>query len=262
MAMLAVIGGTGLSSLNGFSDPQSVSMATPFADAEVQVEKFIVHGEPLVFIARHGAQHTTPPHKVNYRANIWALKELGVTGVIAINAVGGIDQKMAPGVFMIPDQLIDYTYGREHTFFTGGQEQVTHIDFTDPFAPPMRELIRQAGTRANTDLSTNRVLVDGGVYGVTQGPRLETAAEVKKLQRDGCDIVGMTAMPEAALARELALPYASLALSVNWAAGLTDKEISLDEIRVVVSEGMEYVIALIEQAVMLNARVGSTGGSN
>ncbi len=249
--MLAVIGGTGLTTLTGFSQHGQLAVDTPYSDAPVVITQYLLGDLPLAFLARHGAQHTVPPHQVNYRANAWALQHVGVEGVVAINAVGGIRQDMAPGAFMVPDQLIDYTYGRAHTFFADDLQQVTHIDFTEPFSPSMRGLLLAAAATVNAKLSTPRVLGGSGVYGVMQGPRLETAAEVRKLQRDGCDIVGMTAMPEAALLRELEIPYASLSLSVNWAAGLTESEITLDEIRAVVEEGMDFVSAVIEQAVLL-----------
>lgn len=249
--MLAIVGGTGLSRLSSFASQTAKEIATPYADSPVVVELFAVAGETFAFLPRHGSEHTVPPHRVNYRANIWALKEVGATGVLSVNAVGGIHEQMAPGAFMVPDQLIDYTHGRISTFFDTGLEQVTHIDFTQPFDAAMRQLLLQAAEEVNTEMPKARSVVDGGVYGVTQGPRLETAAEVRKLQRDGCDVVGMTAMPEAALARELELPYASLALSVNWAAGLVPGEITLSEIRAVVAEGMEFVGGVIESCVRL-----------
>jgi len=249
--MLAIVGGTGLSRLSSFTSQGVKEIATPYADAPVVVELFAAAGETFAFLPRHGSEHTVPPHRVNYRANIWALREAGATGVLSVNAVGGIHGQMAPGAFMIPDQLIDYTHGRISTFFESELEHVTHIDFTEPFDAQLRRLLLQAIAEVNAGLPEARTVVDGGVYGVTQGPRLETAAEVRKLQRDGCDIVGMTVMPEAALARELELPYASLALSVNWGAGLVPGEITLNDIRAVVAQGMDFVGSVIECCVRL-----------
>jgi len=263
--MLAIIGGTGLSrlaELENFNADSHESVQTPFADAPVNVECYSVHDKPLYFLPRHGAEHSIPPHQINYRANIWALSKLGVKGIVAINAVGGIHDEMAPGAFMIPDQLIDYTHGRAATFFEQDSSaqsestqteatlaQVTHIDFTEPFDARVRQLISNAANSVNSRLTEARVVLEEGVYAVTQGPRLETAAEIRKLRQEGCDIVGMTAMPEAALARELELPYASLALSVNWAAGLVPGSITLDEIRQVVTDGMHFVGAVIAECV-------------
>lgn len=249
--MLAIVGGTGLSELSSFSSQGVNEIATPFADAPIVVQLFAADGETFAFLPRHGSEHTVPPHRVNYRANVWALREAGATAVLSVNAVGGIHEQMAPGAFMIPDQIIDYTHGRASTFFEADLEQVTHIDFTEPFDAQMRRLLIRAAGEVNDGTPNARTVVDGGVYGVTQGPRLETAAEVRKLQRDGCDIVGMTVMPEAALARELELPYASLALSVNWGAGLVPGEITLNEIRAVVVEGMDFVGSVIESCVRL-----------
>ena len=247
--MLAIIGGTGLSRLGFLESDGSQDVLTPYSETPVQVELFTIAGKPLAFLPRHGKDHALPPHQINYRANIWALREAGASAIVAINAVGGIDEHMAPGAFMIPDQLIDYTHGRASTFFEGELQQVTHIDFTEPFSQSVRELLVRATLHANGSGADAKAVFSHGVYGVMQGPRLETAAEIRKLQRDGCDIVGMTAMPEAALARELAIPYGLLALSVNWAAGLVPGEITLEEIGRVVEEGMEFVAQVIQHCV-------------
>jgi 5'-methylthioadenosine phosphorylase len=202
----------------------------------------------MVFLARHGYAHSYAPHEVNYRANIWALAETGVTRIIAVNAVGGIAENMGPGALAVPDQIIDYTHGRKHTFFEGG-EPVTHIDFTEPFCSRGRRLILDAGRAADI------LLFDGGTLGVTQGPRLESRAEVLKLRGDGCALVGMTSMPEAALAREKKLSYATLALSMNHAAGLGSSAggIKLAEADQVLTAGMERVRAILAFAVEMHA---------
>jgi 5'-methylthioinosine phosphorylase len=195
----------------------------------------------VAFIARHGRGHKVPPHRINYRANIWALQHIGVRAVIGVNAVGGIHERTGPGALAVPRQIIDYSWGREHTYFADGLDAVTHIDFTNPYAESLRQLLLR---------SAADVPVWGeGVYACTQGPRLESAAEVRRLQRDGCDMIGMTGMPEAALARELGLAYACLALSVNWAAGLTEEPISMEAIGAVLGTGMASVIAVLCRAI-------------
>jgi len=182
-------------------------------------------GKRVGFLARHGEGHALPPHRVNYRANLWRLKELGATRVLAVNTVGGITDAFGPRVLALPDQLIDYTWGRTSSFWDGEGGEVLHVDFGDPYSPALRADVRAAAMRAGVALH------DGGCYGATQGPRLETRAEIARMRRDGCDLVGMTGMPEAGLARELGLDYACLAIVANWAAGCgNDAEITLPEV--------------------------------
>ncbi len=246
--MIGVIGGTGLTEPVFLQNLKILSVPTPFADLAVDVTTGTVGSHPVAFIARHGRGHKVPPHRINYRANLWALRQAGVSAVIGVNAVGGIHARTAPGALAVPNQIIDYTWGREHTFFADGLDAVTHIDFTQPYDEAMRQLlVRSAG---------NVEVWDGGVYACTQGPRLESAAEVRRLQRDGCDMIGMTGMPEAALARELDLPYACLALSVNWAAGLTEEAISMEAIGRVLQSGMATALSVLERAIV---RHGATG---
>lgn len=198
----------------------------------------------VVFLARHGYGHTIPPHQVNYRANLWALKERGVTEVVSVASVGGITAVLAPGKLAVPDQLLDYTWGREHTFFQG-EKPVTHIDFTHPYTETLRLQILKAAA------SAGEAVINGGVYAATQGPRLETAAEINRLERDGADMVGMTGMPEASLARELGLDYAAIAVVVNHAAGRADSSegIKLEAIESVLRESMGRVRRVIEELV-------------
>jgi 5'-methylthioadenosine phosphorylase len=202
----------------------------------------------VVFLARHGYGHTLPPHEVNYRANIWALKSVGVVRVLAVNAVGGVAANLGPGMMAVPDQVIDYTYSRKHTFFEG-DSPVTHIDFTDPYCSRARVLYLAAAKAANIDV------IENGTLGVTQGPRLETRAEVERLARDGCTMVGMTTMPEASLAREQDLSYATLALSMNHAAGLgsSAEGIKLADADAVLKVGMEKVKLILARAVELHS---------
>ncbi|EIJ33303.1 S-methyl-5'-thioinosine phosphorylase [Thiothrix nivea] len=235
----AVIGGTGLTEIEGLEVIHREVVHTPYGEPSGPVTHGMIEGKRIAFLARHGYTHTIPPHRVNYRANLWALKSLGVEKVVAIAAVGGITPEMQPTRLAIPDQIIDYTYGRAHTFFEDGLTHVTHIDFSHPYCAEMRTALLAAGECANLDV------VPRGTYAATQGPRLETAAEIARLERDGCDLVGMTAMPEASLARELGLCYASCAVVANWAAGKDSEEITMDEIRDNLITGMANVRALL-----------------
>lgn len=224
-ADLAVIGGSGLYQLPGLADVERVGVDTPYGAASGEVVLGTFAGARLAFLARHGEDHTLPPHRVNYRANLWALHQLGARRVIGVNAVGGIRHDMGPRVIVVPDQLIDYTHGRATSFCDVEGAQVRHIDFSEPYTQSLREDLLAAGARAGV------AMIDGGCYGATQGPRLETRAEISRMRRDGCDLVGMTGMPEAALARELGLAYACLALVANFAAGCGDEaQISISEI--------------------------------
>jgi 5'-methylthioinosine phosphorylase len=251
--MLAIIGGTGLSDLNSFEQLSEEVLSTPYSDSPVRIYRFNCAEGEFLFLPRHGRGHKIPPHRINYRANIWALSQLKTDNIVAVNAVGGISSNMGPSVFAVPDQIIDYSYGRQGTFFDEGMEQVSHIDFTFPYNEKLRQLLLMAATKTSTEgpgfskgeQREKQQIVDGGVYGCTQGPRLETAAEVIRLQRDGCDMVGMTGMPEAALARELNIPYASLALSVNWAAGLAEQAITMEDIEKVLDKGMGFISAVL-----------------
>lgn len=223
--VLAVIGGTGLYKLAALEEAKAMTAATPYGMPSAPVRVGRVGAHRIAFLARHGEDHGLPPHKVNYRANLWLLKQLGATRVLAVNAVGGITERYAPRAIGVPDQIIDYTWGRISTFCEEAGTEVLHVDLTAPYTQSLRAALFVAANAANV------AVVDGGCYGATQGPRLETKAEITRLRRDGCDIVGMTAMPEAGLARELGLDYASLALVANWAAGCGDAaEITMDEV--------------------------------
>ena len=244
---LAVIGGSGLTRFEGLEIVERRWIDTPYGKPSAPLILGGLSGRELVFLPRHGETHALPPHRINYRANIAALKGVGVTHVIAVAAVGGITPKMAPQVLVVPDQIIDYSYGRDHTFFEGGESGVTHVDFTYPYSQSLRRLLLNAGNSAGIGM------VDGGCYGCTQGPRLETAAEIARMERDGCDLVGMTGMPEAALAREAGLEYACLAVVVNWAAGKTEGVVSMAEIEANLNAGMDKVRRLIQAFSALSA---------
>ena len=222
---LAVIGGTGLYRFPGLEDISEHTLDTPWGKPSDAIVSGRIGSLRVAFLARHGRGHDILPHKVNYRANLDALKQLGADRVVGVNAVGGIRQDMGPRVVVIPDQIIDYTHGRITSFCDTEGAEVRHIDFSEPYTSGLRKDLLEAADRAGI------TVVDGGCYGATQGPRLETRAEITRMRRDGCDLVGMTGMPEATLARELDLEYACVALVANWAAGCGDEgEISLDEI--------------------------------
>jgi len=248
MTELAIIGGTGLTKLSTLKVTRREVMHTPYGEPSGLLTHGELNGIPVVFLARHGYAHSIPPHRVNYRANIWAMKNIGIERIIAVAAVGGINQGMHPGRISIPDQIIDYTYGRDHTFFDKDLTEVTHIDFSQPYDEQMRKVLINAAGRAGIDT------MNIGVYGATQGPRLETAAEINRMERDGCDMVGMTGMPEAALARELGISYVCCAISANWAAGRGDDEITMEDIQKNLSTGMKKVATILENTVnLLNA---------
>lgn len=217
---------------------------TPYGEPSGPLTYGALCDREVVFLARHGHGHTIPPHKVNYRANLWALKDASVSTIIAVGAVGGIRTDMKPGELAIPDQIIDYTWGREHTYFEGDLAHVTHVDFTRPYCEALRKRLIQSGQEARLALR------ESGTYGATQGPRLETAAEIDRMERDGCHMVGMTGMPEAALARELGLCYATCAVVANWAAGREDGEIKMQDIDRHLKAGMEKLRVLLEYVVI------------
>jgi len=237
---IALIGGSGLDQLPGLEITCEHPIEGPWGTPSDAVIEGRFAGRRVLFLARHGRSHHLAPHRINYRANLWALKQLEATAVYAFAAVGGITEAMAPGRLVLPHQLIDYTSGRESSFLDGTQGPVGHIDFTEPYAPELRQRLLEAGIEAGLALQPM------GVYGVTQGPRLETAAEIDRMERDGCDLVGMTGLPEAALARELGLPYACCAIVANWAAGRAgDAVITMAEIEAVLGRGREQVLALL-----------------
>lgn len=237
---VGVIGGTGLTTLSGLGMTGQRTVTTPWGKPSSSLSEGIIVGQPVMFLARHGDPHRIPPHKVNYRANLQALYDAGVRTVVGVNAVGGIHPEMGPARVVIPDQLIDYTWGRASTFFEDDLEHTTHIDFTYPYSEPARQVLIDAAQRESVSVS------GFGVYAATQGPRLETAAEIRRLERDGCDLVGMTGMPEAVLAAELNMNYVCLALVVNWAAGKTEQVITMADIEAAIDEGMSSVRRILE----------------
>ena len=237
---VGIIGGTGLATLTGLEITGTQTMQTPWGAPSSELTQGLLDGQPVVFLARHGNPHRIPPHEVNYRANLMALYDAGVRTVIGVNAVGGIHPDMGPACVVIPEQIIDYTWGRAGTFFEGDLEKVTHIDFTWPYDQNARDILMQAATAHDV------AFAGFGVYGATQGPRLETAAAIRRMERDGCDLVGMTGMPEAALAAELGMRYVCLGLVVNRAAGKSDHVITMEEIEAAIEQGMSGVRRILE----------------
>jgi len=243
--MLAIIGGSGLTTLSNLDVSHREVVRTPYGEPSGALVFGEICGKPAMFLPRHGYGHTIPPHMVNYRANLWALHHHKATGVISVASVGGIRGDLQPGDIVIPDQIIDYTSGRKATYFDGNGTPVTHVDFTEPYDRGLRDRIREAGVALGIEM------IVGSVYAATQGPRLETAAEINRLERDGADIVGMTGMPEAVLARELGLPYAAISVVANHAAGRGDSAngIHFESLEHVLQEAMGRVRAVIEKLV-------------
>ncbi len=244
--MLAIIGGSGLTNLSTLAVAHREVVRTPYGDPSSALLFGEIAGRETVFLARHGHGHTIAPHRVNYRANLWALKEKGASAIVAVASVGGI-RDCLPGELVLPHQIIDYTSGRDQTFFEGGEGNVVHVDFTHPYTQDLRERCLAAARAADIPLR------DGGVYGAVNGPRLETAAEIDRLDRDGATLVGMTGMPEASLAREASLPYVAICVVVNHAAGrgTSAGHVSMEGISQVLESGMDRVRQLLEHIVPL-----------
>jgi 5'-deoxy-5'-methylthioadenosine phosphorylase len=247
---ISIIGGSGFYNLGeDFVEDSKSFVETPYGVTSAEIIRGSWQNQPVVFLARHGESHRIPPHQINYRANLYALKLQGVTHVIAVNAVGGISSEFKPKTIALPDQIIDYSWGREHTYSDADNAEIHHIDFTYPYSSSLRAMIVESGKQSNITIQAS------GVYGCTNGPRLETKAEIIKMSRDGCDMIGMTGMPEAALARELGIEYASIALVVNWCAGVNepensgqesaDTEITMKKIMRILEQGLEPVKQLI-----------------
>jgi 5'-methylthioinosine phosphorylase len=244
---LALVGGTGLTELQ--ESAQVLTFDTPYGAPSAPIRVVAEAPIRLLFLPRHGNPHRFPPHCVNYRANLWALREAGADHVLAVYAVGGLREPYAPATLVAPDQLIDYSWGRQHTFSDSPDVPLVHVDFTHPFEGPLRRALVAAAQLSRVGL------VDGGCLGVFQGPRLESAAEIRRACRDGCDMAGMTALPEAGLARELGLDYAGLAVVSNWGAGVSDELLSEDDIAATLREPMGRVrelVAVLGQQLLAN----------
>ncbi|GMU42193.1 MAG: S-methyl-5'-thioinosine phosphorylase [Xanthomonadales bacterium] len=247
-APIGIIGGTGFGRIAELGDAQSIDVETEYGQPSCALRLGELAGTGVAFLARHGSPHRIAPHRVNYRANIAALKSVGVREILAINAVGGIAAWARAGALAIPDQLIDYTHGRLSSFSDHGERAVEHIDFSDPFDAPLRARLLTAANASGVTVH------DGGCVAVTEGPRLETRAEIARLRRDGCDLVGMTSMPEAVLAREASLAYASIAVIANPAAGVAEDVIGIHEIELTLAATMQRVLQVIETFLMATCR--------
>ncbi|MEE8514273.1 MAG: S-methyl-5'-thioinosine phosphorylase [Gammaproteobacteria bacterium] len=245
MTELAIISGTGLMPLDHLQITHREGQQTPFGEPSAELIFGLYCDREIVFLTRHGDPPTIPPHRVNYRANIWALKESGVSKIISINSVGGITATMHPGRLVFPNQIIDYTHSRAHTFFEDNPKEVTHIDFSDPYCEELRAVLVAAAKEAAL------APAESATYGATQGPRLETAGEIDRMENDGCDVVGMTGMPEAALARELGLCYAACAVVVNRAAGRSNGPITMQAIEANLTASLENVHLLLAHTIPL-----------
>ncbi len=247
--MIAIIGGSGLTQLANLEITRRQIVRTPYGEPSGPLTFGRMGKTEVVFLARHGYGHTLAPHEINYRANLWALQLQGVTRVISVCTVGGIAAGLGAGTIALPDQIIDYTWGRPSTYFEGAEQPVTHIDFTHPYDEDTRAMVLESARVAGVPL------VDGGTYAATQGPRLETKAEIDRLERDGATMVGMTGMPEAALARELRLGYVTLAVVVNPAAGRgsSARSVSMEDIGRVIEESMGKVRLIVAKVVERHA---------
>jgi 5'-methylthioinosine phosphorylase len=244
---LAIIGGTGIYQLAGLHWLDEMSVDTKYGAPSGPIRIAQLGDKRIAFLARHGEAHALPPHKVNYRANLKALKDIGADSILAINTVGGITEQFGPRVLAVPDQLIDYTWGRISTLSEEAGTEVLHVDFTEPYSENLRQSLLKACALADV------AVVAGGCYAATQGPRLESRAEIARLMRDGCDVVGMTGMPEAGLARELGLQYASLCVVANWAAGCdpVHAEITLEEVLANVASVSACLLPIIKKLVSI-----------
>lgn len=245
MNKLAVIGGTGLSHLDTLEIIKREVVQTPYGEPSAPLVHGEINGREILFLPRHGYGHVIPPHKINYRANMWALQEADADFVLSVAAVGGIRADLGPKALVVPDQIIDYTWSRVNTYFEEGLSQVTHIDFSYPYDEALRQKIIESCKQLNIDVATK------ATYGAMQGPRLETAAEIDRLERDGCDIVGMTGMPEAALARELGMSYACLAVVANEAAGRCKENLTMEMIEANLNAGMDNTRSVIAKLIEL-----------
>ncbi|HWK54222.1 MAG TPA: S-methyl-5'-thioinosine phosphorylase [Hyphomicrobiales bacterium] len=243
LSLPALIGGSSLHALRGCGEPQTVTVPTPYQGEAINLQYYADHSTPFLFVPRHGQQQHLAPHQINYRAIVWALRQGGARCVVSLNTVGGIHESLQPGMLCLPDQVIDYTWGRANTYYdpTDRRTGIPALDFSEPYSAALRARVMEAAQAAALPL------VAQGTYGCTQGPRLETAAEIRRLQRDGCDMVGMTAMPEAILARELNLPYCSLALVVNRAAGLPGANLDIGAMHACVEQARDRIEALLRK---------------
>ena len=243
--IIGLIAGTGFYDLPALKDGESRELDTLYGKAQIRSGEW--NGARLIFLTRHGVGHSIPPHLINYRANIKAMKDLGVEQIIAINVVGGINPKLSPGDLCLIDEFIDFTSGRQHTFSDGSKPSVQHVDLTRPYDAKIQSALRQSAKESGILLHEN------GVYAGFNGPRFETPSEIRLAALAGATVVGMTGCPEVSLARELGIAYASIALVVNPAAGLSEVEITMDEINKALDLGKSKALTVIEGALKVLA---------
>lgn len=239
---IAVIGGSGVYSLDFIDSPQKQEVDTPYGKSP-EVITGEIENKGVAFMPRHGGGHGTPPHKINFRANLWALKELGAERVLATTAVGSLNPDIEPGEFVLLDQFLDFTKNRSLTFYEGGEEGVVHVDMTEPYCPELREVLQE--TAEDLDIPVHA----SGTYACTEGPRYETAAEIQMLNQLNADVVGMTNVPESVLARELEMCYSTVSIITNFAAGISDEKLTHEEVSKIMSENIERVKELIFTAI-------------
>ncbi|MCX7913294.1 MAG: S-methyl-5'-thioadenosine phosphorylase [Thermodesulfovibrionales bacterium] len=241
---IGLIGGSGLYDIEGINVLDEISLTTPYGIPSASYKVGEIEEREIVFLPRHGISHNIPPHKVNYRANIWGFKNLGVERIISVNAVGGINRLLQPGDILIPNQIIDFTFGRRiSTFYEN--DRVLHVDFTDPFCSELSHNILKASENVGIKV------VKGGTYICVDGPRLETAKEIEFFSSIGCDVVGMTVMPEAVLARELEICYSSICVVTNPAAGISTKKLTSKEVLIMMKSSLYKIKSLIKGIVKL-----------
>ena len=243
---IAIISGGDFDKITGVSLVDEIFQDTPWGETSSSIKILKIKNIEIFFLSRHGDPQRIPPHKINYRANIWALNKIDVKKIISINTVGGITQLMSPNEIIIPNQIIDYTHGRQSTYHEDNLTEVKHIDFTNPYTESLRKELINSAKRVKLNIHTK------GTYGVTQGPRLETAAEISKLENDGCNIVGMTGLPEASLAREIDIDYASCCLVVNWAAGKSVEPINTKIMKENLARGIKDIMLLLSDFISAN----------
>lgn len=243
MAEIAIIGGTGVYDAKVLDQAQEQRIETPYGTVLLQTGRY--KGREIAFLARHGAGHSIPPHLVNYRANIWALKKSGVRHIIATTAVGALNPALHPGDFVVLNQFLDFTKNRPGTFFTGGEHGVVHVDMTAPYCPNMRQALIAAARLVNLPVH------DGGVYVCTEGPRFETPAEIKMYALLGGDVVGMTGVPEVVLAREAEMCYGGVSMITNFAAGIAKQQLTHQEVLAMMRQNRENLQKIISMAIEL-----------
>lgn len=241
-AEIAVIGGSGLYDLDPIQDINQVVVDTPYGKSpEILIGKLM--GRRVCFLPRHGKGHTSPPHLINYRANLWALHKLGVKRILATTATGSLNPRFRPGELVLLDQFLDFTKGRPATFYEGGKQGVVHVDVTEPYCPELREVLIKTASRLKLKLHPR------GTYFCSEGPRFETAAEIKMVRRLGGDLVGMTNVPECVLARELEVCYSAISVVTNFAAGISETKLTHSEVAELMAKNIQRVKKLIFSAI-------------